>query len=150
MSGVLPHTKHGPESYQVSALVTGGQLVKADGSGDTTVSAAGAGAINVLGVAGIDAAPYPNQAGDTTSYGDPLLDISVLTDYVPVWHAVDIAVTYAANCSFGELLKAAANGQVTPWVDGTDTDPATIIGRCTQPGGVVISTTAIARARIYG
>jgi hypothetical protein len=50
----------------------------------------------------------------------------------------------------GTLLKAAANGQVTPWVDGTDTHPAYIIGRCTQPGGVVIATNAIGRARIFG
>lgn len=150
MSGVLPHTKHGPESYQVSALVKGGQLVVPDASPATTVSVAGAGAVNVLGVAGTDAQPIPNQAGDTTGYGQPLVDISVLSDYVPVWHGVDIQVTYAANCNFGELLKSAASGAVTPWVDGTDTDPGTIIGRCTQPGGVVISTTAIARARIYG
>jgi hypothetical protein len=150
MSGVLPHTKHGPESYQVSVLVKGGQLVVPDASPATTVSVAGANAINVIGVAGVDAQPIPNQAGDTTSYGQPLVDISVLPDYTPVWHGVDIWVTYAANANFGQLLKAAANGQVTPWVDGTDTDPATIVGRCTMPGGVVIATQAVCRARIFG
>lgn len=149
MSGALPHYKHGPDSYQVSAAVTGGQLVIADGSSATTVSPAGAGAQNVLGVAGNDAAPQVSQAGNTTSYGDPLIDVSVLSDYVAVYHGVDIPVIYAASATFGELLKAGATGSVTPWVHGTDTAPDTIIGRCTQPGGVTSTGTTVARARIF-
>ncbi len=38
----------------------------------------------------------------------------------------------------------------TTEVAGTDTLPATIIGRCTQPGGVVVATLAVGRARIFG
>jgi hypothetical protein len=150
--GSLPHFKSGPDSYQVSAAVAGGTLVAADGAAATTVSTAGAGSILVLGVAGNDAAPIPTQAGatDTAAGGAPLLDISVVSDYTSVHHGEDMHVTYAANCAFGTLLKAAANGQVTPWVSGTDTLPATIVGRCTQPGGVVIATNAIGRARIFG
>jgi hypothetical protein len=151
MSGSLPHYKLGPASYQVSALVTGGQLVTADASPATTVSVAGAGAILVVGVAGNDAAPIPNQAGstDTAAGGAPLVDISVLSDYTSVYSSgYDMHVTYAANCTFGTLLKAAANGTVTPWVSGTDTNAALIVGRCTQPGGVTTSTNAVGRARI--
>lgn len=152
MAGSLPHLKHGPDSYQVSAAVAGGTLVAADASPATTVSTAGVGSILVLGVAGTDAAPVPNQAGatDTAAGGAPLLDISVVGDYVPVYHGADMHVTYAANCTFGTLLKAAANGTVTPWVDGTDTHPAYIVGRCTQPGGVTTSVNAVGRARIFG
>jgi hypothetical protein len=148
----LPHYKLGPDSYQVSAAVIGGTLVIADGSSATTVSTAGANAINVLGVAGNDAQPAPNQAGDTDSLAGsaPLLDISVAGDYTAVYHGCDMHVTYAANATFGQLLKAAASGAVTPWVDGTDTHPAYIIGRCTQPGGVTISALAVGRARIFG
>lgn len=152
MSGNLPHYKSGPASYQVSALVNGGMLVAADASPAMTVSAAGAGSLFVIGVAGVDAAPIPNQAGatDTAAGGAPLVDISVLPDYVSVFGVgYDMHVTYAANCTFGTLLKAAASGQVTPWVSGTDTNPATIVGRCTQPGGVVIATNAVGRMRIY-
>ncbi|HMH89953.1 MAG TPA: hypothetical protein VK586_02585 [Streptosporangiaceae bacterium] len=149
MAGALPHYTHGPDSYQVSAQVLGGQLVIPDAGPAATVSVAGAAAINVLGVAGIDAAPIVSQAGNTTGYGQPLTDISVLPDYVSVWHGVDIHVTYAAAATFGVLLKAAALGQVTPWVSGVDTNPATIVGRCTQPGGVAGAAT-VARARIYG
>ena len=134
----------------MSAAVTAGQLVVADGSAATTISVAGANAINCLGVAGASASPVVSQAGNTTSYGQPVTDVSVLPDYTSVYHGVDIPVTYAANATFGVLLKCAASGAVTPWVDGTDTHPAYIIGRCTQPGGVTVSSNAVGRARIFG
>lgn len=148
MSGALAHYKSGPDSYQVSALVKGGTLVVADGSSALTVSTAGAGAANVLGVAGNDAAPIVSQSGATTSYGDPLLDVSALEDYVAVHHGCDIRVTYAAAATFGALLKSAASGQVTPWVSGTDA-AGLIVGRCTQPGGIAAGAT-VGRARIFG
>ena len=148
MSGSLPHYQLGPGSYQVSALVVGGQLVVADASPATTVSPAGAGSKLVLGVAGNDAAPIPNQASstDTAAGGAPLVDISVLSDYTSVYAGgYDMHVTYAANCAAGTLLMAAANGQVTPYVAGTADQ---IVGRCTQPGGVVIATNAVGRMRV--
>ena len=148
MSGSLPHYRLGPQSYQVSATVLGGQLVTADGSSATTVSVAGAGATAVLGVAGNDASPIVSQAGNTTGYGDPLVDISVLPDYVSVYAAPgDLHVTYAANATFGALVKAAAAGTVTPWISGTDA-AGLIVGRCTQPGGVTISANAVGRMRM--
>ena len=149
MSGSLPHNRLGPPSFQVSALVTGGQLVAADSANATTVSAAGAGSVTVLGVAGNDAAPIPNQAGDTDTLAgtSPLVDISVLPDYVSVYRGADMHVTYAANAGFGVQLMAAAAGAVTPYVAGTANE---IVGRCTQPGGVVIATSAVGRALIYG
>ena len=150
MSGAIPHYQfRGPANYQVSATVYGGSLVIADGSNATTVSTAGAGAINVLGVAGNDASPIVSQAGNVNSYNQPIVDVSVLPDSTAVHcAAIDIHVTYAAAATFGQLLKAAASGQVTPWVSGTDTLPATIVGRCTQPGGVLAGAT-VARARIF-
>jgi hypothetical protein len=150
MAGSLPHYRLGPDSYQVSAQVLGGQLVTADGSSATTVSVAGAGSALVLGVAGGDAAPVVSQAGNTTGYGQPVVDISVLPDYVSVYHGADMHVTYAATALFGALLKSAATGQVTPWVSGTDA-AGLIVGRCTQPGGVVVGGSAVVgRARIFG
>lgn len=149
MPGSLPHNAHGPDSLQVSAAVAGGRLVAADGAAATTVSTAGLSSVLVLGVAGNDAAPIPNQAGatDAAAGGAPLLDISVVSDYVAVRHGEDLHVTYAANCTFGALLMAGASGTVTPYVAGT---ADMIVGRCTQPGGVVTSTNAVGRARIFG
>jgi hypothetical protein len=152
MPGSIPHYKLGPASYQVSALVQGGQLVAADGAGVSTVSPAGAASLLVLGVAGNPAAPIPNQAGatDTAAGGAPLLDVSVLPDYTAVYNGgYDMHVVYAANAAFGEYLVAAAAGQVTTYTLGGGANPLTIIGRCTQPGGVVIATLATGRARIF-
>lgn len=149
MSGVQPHYKLGPDSYQVSATVLGGQLVIPDASPATTVSVADAAAVNVLGVAGNDASPYVSQAAftDSNSGGQPLVDVSVLPDYTAVYHGpCDIRVTYAAAANFGALLMAAANGQVTPFTGSTYSQ---IVGRCTQPGGVAAGAT-VARMRLFG
>ena len=149
MPGALPHYGRGPASYQVSAAVAGGTLVVADGSSATTVSTAGAAAVNVLGYAGNDAAPIPNQAGNTDSLagGAPILDISVVPDYTAVYMGpCDVHVTYAAAATFGALLMTAASGQVTPFTGSTYSQ---IIGRCTQPGGVAAGAT-VGRMRLFG
>lgn len=150
MSGALPRRQDGPISYPVAALVKGGQLVVPDSGDNTKVNVAGAGAFNVLGVAGTDAAPIPDQSSGTDSLagGAPLVDISVLPDYVPVYNEGEFVLTYAADCSFGQLLKSAASGAITPWVHGTDTDVSIIVGRCTQPGGVTVASNALGRAWI--
>lgn len=151
MSGSLPHYKLGPASYQVSALVTGGQLVIKSGANASTVMPAGLAAINVLGVAGNDAAPIPSQASstDTAAGGAPLVDISVLSDYTSVYSSgYDMHVTYVANADFGDLLVAGAAGTVTTYAASGGSNPATIVGRCSQPGGVVIATNAVGRMRV--
>ena len=76
----------------------------------------------------LNAAPKPNRAA--LAYGG---------DEVPV--------TYAADAVFGDKLKAAAAGTVTPFVSGTDTDPALIVGTCTQPEGVDVSESAVGLMR---
>lgn len=149
MPGALPHYTKGPASYQVSALVLGGQLVVKSGANASTVMPnTTAGATNILGVAGGDASPIVSQTGNTTAYGDPLLDISGLPDYVSVYSGggIDIHVTYEGAADFGDLLMAAATaGNVKKYVAGTVDQ---VVGRCTQPGGVLAGAT-VARARIY-
>jgi hypothetical protein len=130
--------------------VLGGQLVVPDAGPATTVSVAGAGALNVLGVAGNDASPIVSQAAfvDANAANQPLVDISVLNDYTAVHRSpTDIHVTYAAAAAFGILLKSAASGQVTPWVSGVDTNYALIVGKCTQPGGILAGAT-VGRMRL--
>lgn len=187
MSAVLPHYKMGPANFQVATLVYGGQIVEPHtqtaGTTDLTVTPsianAAAGATNALGVAGNDANTISTQTGAANTYGQPLIDISVLTDYVSVYYGgVDIWCWYGGPANPGELLlvgsshNVATNGTVmgyastTPYGGSSGTQAITaaytnIIGRCTHPGGVAASMLTqqiggsgaasyfLGRARIY-
>lgn len=141
MSAVLPHYKQGPASYQVAGLIYGGQLVannnQTAGSTDFTVRVAtnGTDMTQVLGVAGGDANVITAQAGTPNTYGQPLIDISVLGDYVSVHYGgVDIWVWYSAQTNPGALLMLGNTvGCVAPF---SGTTYSQILGRCTNPGGV--------------
>lgn len=124
MAGVPVRLRLGPDTFQVSAAVTGGQLVVPTTGGK--VGPAGAGALTVLGCALNDALPAGSDVDTTFSTVRP--DVSVA--YGPA----EVTCTYAASAAFGQKLIAAANGQVTP--AGATPDAATIIGICTERGGV--------------
>jgi hypothetical protein len=228
MPGVIPNYREGPTSWPVcgyqgtgvATTITGGQLVHPNAEQPTMVEPQLAGGKDTLGVAANDAAaPRTSQDG-----ANPAV-ISQQPDIVAVYYGVDIDVTYAANAGCGDLLVAAANGQVTPYYStetlpsvpasgtavqntfgeqvtititggtwsaggveigasgsevtvgagagtyilnageyiilnysvaptwtwsstGTAPTPDGIVGRCTQPGGVVIATSAVGSARI--
>jgi hypothetical protein len=138
MTAVLPHYKTGPANYQVSTLIFGGQLVEnttqSAGTTDLTVKPAVAGSKACLGVAGKDANVLAVQTGAANTYGQPLIDISVLDDFTPVYYGgVDIWVYYAGACAPGVLLVTGANGTVLTVGAGTFDQ---VVGRCTHPGGV--------------
>jgi hypothetical protein len=170
MSAVLPHYKMGPANFQVATLVYGGQLVTphntTPGTTDFTVTPSvggttAAGDVNVLGVAGKDANVITTQTGAANSYGEPLIDISVLDDYTSVYYGgVDIWCWYGGQAQPGELLVvgAATGANCNGCVMGISQTPknasATItaaynnvIGRCTYPGGV---TSAMLTQQIGG
>jgi hypothetical protein len=159
MSASLPHYTRGPWNYQVAGLVYGGQFVDADtdtpGTTDLTVKVAdggttAAGSQNVLGAAGTDANVILTQTGTPNSYGQPLIDMSVLTDYVAVYAGGwDLWVWYGGEAAPGELLVvgAATGVAVAGSVCGAAHSPANaagaitvgplnIVARCTHPGGV--------------
>lgn len=146
MSGIVPKFSGGPVTFQVSAKVTGGQVVKADASPAKTVSPAGAGSALVLGVALTDA--IPTETGVNDDFGNAIVPTNAYPQHTTVaGPGFVVPVTYAANADFGALLKSAANGTVTPWVSGTDA-AGLIIGRCFEPGGVVIATKATGDMRV--
>lgn len=122
MAGIIPKfSGHGPYTWPVlTGTVAGGQLVIPDGAQAGGVVPAGAGAKNCLGVSLTDGA----VAGT-----DSATDAAARPAYVSVEGDCVIKVTFAAAATFGQKLKTAANGQVTPWVDGTD-DPAMVVGYC--------------------
>ncbi len=163
MTAVIPHYTRGPANYQAAGLIFGGQFVVPNtitaGTTDLTVnvapnglSAAATGVPNVLGVAGADANVISTQTGAANAYGQPLIDISVLTDYVPVYSGGwDIWCWYGGAAAAGELLVigTGTSGNTvagcvvgiahTPYFTSTaitSFTPNTIVARCTHPGGV--------------
>jgi len=130
MSGIIQVYEHGPRTYTVSEPVTGGQLV--EGRVSSAVGVAAAGSTTVLGVALKDATNATPSATD----GYPL------PSTCPVARGCEVRVTYAANCAFGKAVKAAAAGQVTPWVSGTDAADL-IVGYCRELAGVTSGNTGL-------
>lgn len=134
MAGAVPVFDNSPVTCDVVAAVTGGQVVETRApSGAATqhpCGPAGAGSVTVLGVALIDA----TNAGQSATLATPLPPATVV--------AVQgvVPVTYAAAATYGALLKAAASGQVTPWVTGTD-NPSLVIGKCMETAGVASGAT---------
>lgn len=139
MTAVLPHYKFGPANYQASTLIYGGQFVQPStltaGTTDLTVKLALSASVNVLGVAGVDANVISTQTGAANAYGEPLIDISVLGDYVPVYYNVDIWCWYmGAVVPGGKLIIGATAGFATAAGAGPAADQ--VVGICTHPGGV--------------
>jgi len=140
MTAVLPHYRFGPSNYQASTLIYGGQFVECTthtaGTTDLTVKLAVSASVNCLGVAGTDANVIATQTGAANAYGQPLIDISVLGDYVPVYYGnVDIWCWYmgAVLCG-GKIIIGATAGFCTAAGAGPAADQ--VVGICTHPGGV--------------
>lgn len=151
MSAVLQVTKTGPRTYTPVEAILGGQLVEGrDGAAITEIGAsgglvgvAGAGSLRVVGVALIDAtttALATAAAVPVTVNGRQQLAAYPQATAVSVAYSGDeVPVVYAAAASFGQKLIAAANGQVTP--AGATPDARSIVGTCTNPGGVAAGAT---------
>jgi hypothetical protein len=140
VTAVLPHYQRGPANYQVSTLIYGGQFVMPTtltaGTTDLTVKVATSATVNALGVAGTDANVVTTQTGAANSYGQPLIDISVLTDYVAVYAGGwDIWAWYVGAAILGQRLIIGATGGA---VTGAGAGPAAdqVVGVCSHPGGV--------------
>lgn len=134
MAGVFESYDRGPVTFEVNAQVTGGQLVVPDGATGKVKPAAG-GETTCLGVATTDAIPSGTNQDPTVVGAVSSINASPLLPYTGVANNGVFKVTYAAAATFGELLKLAANGQVTPLVVGTDNSDL-IVGRCFETAGV--------------
>jgi len=152
MSGVLPRYQHGPVTFNVSPAdaVVGGQLVESDGLTPAGVHVAGASSILVIGVASNDAvgASYAQTAtaAGTTA---PVINAALLPNQVAVYASGVFGLLYAASAAFGQRLKAAANGTVTPFTGGET--PNELVGICYEPGGVTyVSTPVLGQVRLAG
>lgn len=116
--------RSGDRSYPAHSAITAGQVVEAIvSSGADVAQPSSADSTTVVGVA------MTSATNDDTSTGSAL-NVFPLPISVTVLAHGECYVTYAADCNVGQALKAAADGQVTPWVSGTD-DADLIIGYCT-------------------
>lgn len=149
MAGVSQYIKEGPQTFVPAdnATIRGGDVLAPATGG--RVQRAGANSVLALGVAATDAvAPEDvvNTPG-TDGLGRPVLAVAPIPTTVAVLAGgVVTKCTYAADAAFGDYLKCAANGQVTPAT--ADGDPRLIIGRCVEPGGVTVSANARGLTRI--
>ena len=149
MSGAVQVTQGGPKTFTPAdnATVRGGRVVEAVAGG--RIQEAGAASLVALGVALTDAIAPEDVSTSTANdaLGRPVLTAVAIPTKVAVAYAgTEVKVTYAANASFGQKLICAANGTVTP--AGATPDARTLIGVCTEPGGVVIATNAVGLMRI--
>lgn len=148
MPGIPIVTRGGPKTFTPAnnEAIRGGLLIEARAA--SRVGVAAAGSLVVLGVATNDA-QAPEQLVTTPtvdSFGRNVLSAAQFPITVAVVYGGDeVNVTYAANASFGQKLVAAANGTVTP--AGATPDARTIVGTCTEPAGVVVSTNAVGLMR---
>lgn len=141
MPGTIQVTKTGPRTYSPAPtkVVRGGRGVEFVAGG--RIQEWGVGATRFAGCALTDAIAPEDVNGQAVgdALGRPVLNTVVLPRTVAVAYGNDeVPMVYAANANQGDLLVAAAGGTVTP--AGAGVDPRLVVGRCTQPGGVVVAT----------
>lgn len=124
----------GPRTYECAEDITGGKLCEARAGG--LIAHARPGSLNALGVAATDGTtPDSHRTTTLDVSGVPTATATYLRTRVELIHnGREVEVTYAAAAAFGDKLKAATDGDVTPMQPGDD--PRALVGTCTQPRGV--------------
>lgn len=126
--------KSGPKSYPAGGPIRAGRLVEAHGADVRTAEVESPA---VLGVALNDAVTIL-----VTDPVDGVLDTAPTGTRVNVAHGIEAPVTYEAAAAFGDKLVAATSGTVRPAL--SDPDARTIVGQCTQLGGVTAGEVGLA------
>jgi hypothetical protein len=139
MSGSYPTLQLGPATYQVSAAVTGGQLVMADVSNVGQILPAAAGTKLCLGVALTDAVPV--GSGSNLNFATARYETAVA--YGPA--EVILTVSGSTAVAFGALVGVGAGGTIVP-IGALTFDQA--VGRCTEPAGIA-ATGGTGRVRLF-
>jgi len=136
MAGSYPVLQLGPATYEVSAAVTGGQLVMVDtaNAGKVKVATIAADGLLVLGVALDDA--VPTGSGSNLNFGTARNRVAVA--YGPA----EVILKATGNVAFGEQVVCAALGTVASIASGTF---GQAVGRCTEPAGITGGSTGRVR-----
>lgn len=133
MPGLYPTRQTGPDTYEVSVAVTGGQLVMPDATTGKVKPTTGAVA-TVLGVALNNGVPAGSGAVNDFSVYPSKIDVAYGPMTVKIKAATDIA--------FGVAVVSAALGQVGTVGSGTFDQ---IVGRCVEPGGITSGNAGLIR-----
>ncbi|QDQ93712.1 hypothetical protein FND50_25115 [Rhodococcus sp. WB9] len=144
MAAIPQITQGGPKTFTPNEVVLGGQLVETIDNG--RVKPAAAGSFRVVGVALTDGQSPETAQGGTTydSIGRPIINAMPIPTAVSVaYGGTETRVTYSAAAKCGEKLVATAAGTVGP--AGATPDARTIVGICTQPGGVAAAGVGLIR-----
>lgn len=138
-------TKTGPRTFVPAELILGGQVVEARAA--SRVGVAAAGSFKTLGVAVTDGInPEALTTTPATVNGVTVLDAAQRPDHVVVaYRGAEVPVTYAAAAAFGDRLKAAAAGAVTPMA--ANDDCRLEVGTCTEPAGVAAAGVGLMRTK---
>lgn len=153
MAGIPVVSVGGPKTYTPAdnVTITGGQLVAATTGG--RVAVAGAGSVKVLGVALGDAIAPEDVVTAPAGTPPTLAAVPQATTVAVAYGGAEVPVTYAADAAFGDRLVAAASGTVTPFTgfaagqDQANVDFRLIVGICTEPAGVTVSSQAVGLMR---
>ena len=148
MAGVIQVTQGGPKTFTpaTTKTITGGQVVDLTDAG--RIQPAAAGSVRFAGVALTDGIAPEDQVTTPVldGQGRPVLTaVPVPTHVAVAYSGTEVKVTAAAAVKPGQRVKCAANGQVTPYVTGTDTDPTLIVGVCTDPNGIAATKAGLIR-----
>jgi hypothetical protein len=142
MGSVVASNVLGPDTYVVSVLVAGGQLVEPDAANAGKVKVATAASTKILGVAEYDAAPLGSISG-TTSYGAVVIDMSTLQEEVAVAFVGTFKLKASGAIAFGDYVVSGALGVVV--TAGATPAAGTVIGRCVEPAGIVSGALGLIR-----
>ena len=141
MTDVVAINRFGPDTYEVSTSVDGGQLVEPDGANPGKVKPCTVDSLKWLGVALTRAEPSSTTGADTV-YGYPRQGFDIPQKDVAVAWTGTFKLTAAAALNFGDTVYPAANGQVQK---ATTTGRA--VGMVVEPLGIASGATG--RVRLY-
>lgn len=149
MPGVPQVTQGGPKTFVPAdnAFVRGGRFVEAVSPG--RIQEAAAASVRWLGVALTDAIAPEDVSTTTTTdaQGRPVTPLySLPTSVAVAYSGTEVPVTYSANAAFGDPLVITGAGAVGP--AGAAPDARTVVGKCTEPLGVVFATNPVGLCRI--
>lgn len=158
-SAVVNHFETGPKTYEVVEEVKAGQCVEYRAGTPTQanlslvgVGAAGSTRYKFAGVATRYANTKANldamQTSTSVDGGYPINYAPRASESVAVIKRGEVPLKYAAAATYGQPVKLAAAGQVTPAV-GDGTDDHLIIGTCQVQAGVALGAIGMTWINAY-